>query len=441
MLRRLAITSATALALLAGCASSTKDEHTTAPFTLAMLPDTQNYVDYTHQTAEGFALDASTQFIEQMRWIASQSPANGGDIVFVASVGDVWQHQTLDSNESHTARGVGHIENPYFASRLGATPKTRAIEIPESIAGYKVLADAGLPFGVAPGNHDYDAMWSAEGYPPNLRKAREDLTFTAEDLGIIHIGGLDNFRSAFGDDTSFFVDKPWYVDSFRGGANSAQVFEGGGYTFLHVAIEMGADDAVVAWVESVLEGHAGLPTILTTHDYLDPRGERRANPIVDLERVDPDHHNSAEELFEKLIRPNDQIFMVLCGHHHGQALRIDQNDAGHAVYQILADYQDRGQSGLDAGQPRDPLLRQPVGIGDGWLRLLRFDLTSASPSVQVRTYSTHYDTLSGDLDSYAAWYRKHEQPEMSDTEFLDADAYTLSLVDFLERFGPRKNSP
>ena len=32
-------------------------------FTIAVIPDTQNYMDYTHQKAEGFAFDASEMFI------------------------------------------------------------------------------------------------------------------------------------------------------------------------------------------------------------------------------------------------------------------------------------------------------------------------------------------------------------------------------------------
>ncbi|MBW1881893.1 MAG: serine/threonine protein phosphatase, partial [Deltaproteobacteria bacterium] len=53
----------------------------------------------------------------------------------------------------------------------------------------------------------------------------------------------------------FFADKDWYKASFRGGANSAQVFEAGGYRFLHLALEMAADDEVVAWAQSVIDAH------------------------------------------------------------------------------------------------------------------------------------------------------------------------------------------
>jgi hypothetical protein len=421
--------------LVLGCAHPVPSDSASERFRIAMIPDTQNYVDYTHQKAHGFAIDASEQFIAQMKWIAERGRAQGGDIVFVSSVGDVWQHQSKKIDEAHLARGLGRLEKSFFGDHFAPTTKVFEVEIPKALEGYELIHEAGIPFGVAPGNHDYDAMWNVVGYPPNFEKNPADLTMTPEDLGMLHVGGLDNFRSVFGADRKLFDDQDWYVSSFRGGANSAQVFEASGYRFLHIAIEMQADDEVLAWVEGVVANHSGLPTILITHDYMDGRGDRVANPIIDLDRVDPDHHNSAEELFAKLIARNDQIFLVLCGHEHGQSMRIDPNESGNDVIQILADYQDRGQSGLDAGQPRDPMFRAPVGIGDGWLRLLEFDFANEMPLLRVRTYSTHYGVGSRDLDRYAEWYRASEQPEMTDAEFHAADDFEIELTDFRERFG------
>jgi hypothetical protein len=421
--------------LVQACAAhdQTADTAPNTQFTLAVIPDTQNYLDYTHQQAEGFAFDAAELFIEQMRYVASRSVSKGGDIAFVAAVGDVWQHQSIAMDEDHKARGFKRIHNPIFAQKIEHSDKTRAVELPRAVEGYQLLSDAGLPFGVAPGNHDYDAMWSAEGFPPNMKKPPAQWTMTAEDLGLLHIGGLDNFRSVFGSDSAFFKDKPWYVDSFNGGANSAQLFEAGGYRFLHITLQMQASDEVLAWVETVLARYPGLPTILTTHDYLDTDGERRANPIVDLSRLDPDHHNSAEQLWQKLIAPNAQIFMLLCGHHHGQAMRIDNNAAGLPVYQVLADYQSRGQASIDAGIAVDKFRRRPVGIGDGWLRLMNFDLGD-KPTVRVQTYSTHYKRQADQLESYVAWYKAQEKPALSDSEFLAEDVFDIDLADFHQRF-------
>ncbi len=410
----------------------------TQSFSIAVIPDTQNYVDYKHQARAGFALDSSALFIEQMQYIASRAVSKGGDIAFVAAVGDVWQHQSKAMDKDHADRGFETIDNPYFSAEIEWTDKTLELEVPKAIEGYKIISEAGLPFGVAPGNHDYDAMWSVKEYPPNLKLAPDQITMTREALGLLHIGGLDNFRSAFGSDTEFFRDKPWYISSFAGGANSAQRFSAGGYTFLNINLEMQAGDEVLAWIETVLADNPGLPTMLTTHDYLDPRGQRAGNPIVDLETADPDFHNSAEELWEKLIQQHDQIFLVVCGHHHGQAMRVDNNIFGNQVYQVLADYQDRGRAGLDNGQALSRYTGQPVGIGDGWFRLMTFSLAGENPQIKVTTYSTYFDALSDDLPEYANWYRDHEQPGMSDSDFYAAEAFTIDLVDFKKRFGAAK---
>jgi len=427
VLRRMIVPFAAAL-LLSACV-----EQSPAPgsFTIAMIPDTQNMIDYKHQVASGFAIDASSLFLGQMEYLAKNAAANGGDVAFVTSVGDVWQHQSLEMDPQHAARGFDAIHNPWFALEIEFTPETRRVELPSARAGYALIAEADLPFAVAPGNHDYDAMWSDARYPP-VKDPRE-IEFIPEKLGMLHIGGLDNFRSVFGDDTPFFADRAWYVASHHGGTSSAQRFEAGGYRFLHFALEMSPDDQVLEWASSVIAANAGLPTIVTTHDYLDARGERRANPIIDLAVTDP-LHNDAEALWRKFISRHDQIFLVLCGHHHGQAVRVDRNQAGHEVHQILADFQDRGQAGLDAGVP---LVRgKPVGIGDGWLRLLTFDTSDAVPTVAVRTYSPHYGDFSTAVADYAGWYKAHEEPAMSDSEFLGEDDFVIELTDFRARFGP-----
>jgi len=245
---------------------------------------------------------------------------------------------------------------------------------------------------------------------------------------------LDNFRSVFGDDQVFFKDKPWYVDSFKGGANSAQKFTAGGYTFLHITLEMQADDRVIAWANSVMAKHSGLPTIFTTHDYLSVDAKREGNPIVDLATVDPDYHNNAQQMWDKLYGQHGQIFMVLCGHQHGQSHRIDFNVDGGLVYQVLADYQDRAQVSIDAGQENNPYTRKPENIGDGWFRLMQFDLNMQNPKITVKTYSSHYKKYSGEERNYAAWYKQHEHPELSDEDFLKTDDFVLELTDFHTRF-------
>ena len=398
-------------------------------FTMAVIPDTQNYIDFRHQKAAGYKLDSSLLFKQQMEYLASRSERNGGDIAFVASVGDVWQHQTKSIDPQHLERGIGIENDPILARNAKRTEEVLSIELPTAFEGFQVISDAKIPFGVAPGNHDYDAAWSVAGYPPNRTKKFSELERSVKDFGLLHVGGFDNFRSVFGEDTHFFKDKSWYVASHKGGVNSAQKFSAGGYEFLHLALEMQPGDEVLAWAESVIENYPGLPTIITTHDYMNSAGKRVPYPLIDLVQADPDNHNNAEQLWSKLIDLHAQIFLVLCGHQRGQSVRIDKNSSGNLVYQILANYQDRGQAALEAGYDRSR------AIGDGWLRLMHFELGTASPTITVRTFSTYYNKYSSELDAYPTWYKGKEQPHMSDEEFYSADDFVIDLVDFNARFG------
>ena len=90
-------------------------------------------------------------------------------------------------------------------------------------------------------------------------------------------------------------------------------------------------------------------------------------------------------------------------------------------------------AGLDAGQPPRPG-RGPAGIGDGWYRMMRFELGD-SPRVTVTTWSSHYKSLSTDLPTYADWYKAREQPHLTDAEYHATDSFVLDLGGFHERFG------
>lgn len=442
--RRASLVVLLAMGLLLSGNDSAFADSSLQQFTIAVIPDTQNMVDYRHQRGQEldgfgeFPFDASEQFMGMLDYIARHSVSRGGDIVFAASVGDVWQHQSILMDEDHRARGFDYTRfSPVALSgEISYGEEVRQVEMPLAIKGYQALSEAGLPFGVAPGNHDYDAMWSDDSQPGSLLKVL--FSDIAEDdpavLGTLHIGGLDNFRSVFGAESGFFRGRDWYVASHGGGTSSAQLFAGGGYTFLHIALEMSPADEVLAWAQSIMDQYPGYPTIITTHDYLNTAGERAPNPLIDLAELDPERHNSAEQLFAKLIYPNDQVFLVLCGHHHGQALRTDRNQAGNEVWQVLADYQDRGQSLLDVDASIRGVGDRRIGIGDGWLRLMHFDFSAATPTLTVRTYSSHYKGFSTELAQYSQWYKAHEKPGHSDDEYLTADAFTLSLLDFRNRF-------
>ena len=199
---------------------------------------------------------------------------------------------------------------------------------------------------------------------------------------------------------------------------------------MHIGLQFAPSDASLMWAETVIHAHPGLPTIIATHDFLDKTGERRAHPVVDIHALDP-FDNNAQGVWDKLIDRNPQIFMVLSGHHNGQSFRMDRNRQGRAVYQILSDFQDRNQAAIDAGMTAE----KAPGLGDGWMRLMTFDMSEEVPTIRVRTYSTHYDRYADDTPDYARWYKPNEQPQMTDDAFLAQDEFTIRLDDFRARFG------
>jgi 3',5'-cyclic AMP phosphodiesterase CpdA len=364
-------------------------------------------------------------FLEQLQFVADHTQSAGGDIAFVTAMGDVWQHQTLAIDPAHAARGFKRIANPIMDGAFAPTPKTREIELPMARRGYELIAGK-TPFSVVPGNHDYDAMWTDASHPP--AKVFKDMS----SLGELHAGGLDNFRSVFSADSPFFKGKPWYIASHDGGADSAQIFTAGGYRFLHIGLQFDPPNESLAWAATVIRSHPGLPTIVSTHDFLETTGRREPNPIIDNHAVDP-NDNTPQMVWDKLIADNDQIFLVLCGHEHAQAFRADDNRLGHKVYQVLADYQSRHHTSDEAGYRK---FHVEEGIGDGWMRLMTFDLAAPTPRVHVHTYSTVYKRESVDTPAYAAWYKAQEKPGLSDADFKSADDFSFDLPDFRRRFGP-----
>ena len=392
-------------------------------FTVAMIPDTQSYADYRHQAWAGFPFDAIDQFYMQMWWVAENARSSGGDIVFATHVGDVWQHYSAWMDPAHAARGFRWMPNGGSETAMSPKVQTRAFEIPAAVLAFQLLAGK-LPFSVVPGNHDYDALWTDPAHPP-----RPEL----KQVGTRHLGGLTGFQSAFADTSSFFAGQPWYVDSHDGGADSAQVFTAGQCRFLHIGLQYHAPHASLEWATAVIARHPGLPTIVTTHEYLGRDGKRhmKSNPLSSA--LDP-LDNDPEKIWDEFLSRHDQVFLVLSGHVSGQGFSVDTNRVGNPVYQIMADYQGRGQTAIDAGVTGQ--------TGDGWLRLLKFRLDTDHPRIEVRTYSTHYGKFAAEIPEYGAWYKAGEkQAHLSDEDFLRRDEFTIELAGFHRRFGASTSAP
>jgi hypothetical protein len=296
------------LLTLSRLASHTAQAADTA-FTIAVLPDTQNYVGYDVPRSR------TDIFAGQTRWIVEHLAAE--KIVFVSHVGDVVNHgaqKTIEWQRAETAMGLLHGR---------------------------------VPYSVVPGNHDYNRISDRSS-------------------------GLSAFVKRYGQ--ARYAGMPWYGGCSANQANHYQRFEGGGWSFLHLGLELEAPDAALEWAAGVIRAHPGRPTIVSTHSY-----------VNDTTGRPKDHQfkgNSGEQIWQKLVRQNPQIFMTLNGHFYeddGERAQTSTNDAGLPVFEMCADYQHYSNG------------------GSGWMRLIRFE--PADNRIAVRTYSPWLDATMDDRDS------------------------------------------
>lgn len=191
-----------------------------------------------------------------------------------------------------------------------------------------------LPYSAVTGNHDYGGP--GKGY----------------------------YVQYFG--PSRYSGRSWFEGSSADNDNHCQTFRGGGRTFLHLGLGWLVSDWVSAraWAQGVIDAHTGMPTIITTHEYLDATGSYSGN---------------GQTIFNELVFPNPQVFMVLCGHESEEGRRISTNDAGQVAFEMLANYQGRANG------------------GDAWLRIITFDEDNSK--IRVRTYSPTLDQYETDANS------------------------------------------
>jgi hypothetical protein len=322
---------AVALGTIGGVSGATAAD-TADPWRLVALPDTQSYV------AKGFlAGDIHTEPLNaQTDWIVDN--ADELNVKFVTHEGDlVWNGDNRDEWD----------------------------RIDEAMS----TLDGEVPYGACVGNHDY--------LETRNRKS-----------------GTDLYEEYFGPQR--YQDRSWYGGSGPLNRNHYQFFSGGGYEFLHISLEWEAhgtpDDAEtpVGWAQRIMDQHPETPTILTTHAYISDGERGRSKDLED----ENGFGNTGQQLWEKLIKPNPQLFMVLNGHYHdgggffgigtspddGEYHQISYNDAGLPVYEVLANYQDK-----DKG-------------GNGWLRLLSFlpgGGAGDQDRIAVETYSPYLDENQG----------------------------------------------
>jgi len=239
---------------------------------------------------------------------------------------------------------------------------------------YRMLDEAGLPYGVLAGNHD-------------VGQALEDYSA---------------FSRWFGADR--FDDNPWYGGDYEDNRGHYDLITAGGVDFLMLYQGWGAGDPEIAWMNEVLARYPERKAIINLHEYMLTNGG--LGPIP-------------QQIQDEVVATNPNVMMVTGGHYHDAFTRIDEFDddgdgvPDRKVHQMLFDYQ-----GLPEG-------------GQSFLRLLHFD--SEAGRVLLRTFSPYLDAYNSDDPALDL---EHQQFEMSyadlgivpRTKVLATDALTVDVL-------------
>ncbi len=113
-----------------------------------------------------------------------------------------------------------------------------------------------------------------------------------------------------------------------------------------IALELGARKEVVEWANDYVSTHPKQKFFLITHEFLSEDGKReKACRSYALNNTT---QSSPEEIWNSLVKINDNIICVLCGHNGFYAHLFSRNDSNYEVPQVLFNlqFQEKGGGGM-----------------------------------------------------------------------------------------------
>lgn len=283
---------------------------------VVLLPDTQKYSETWPEVFES-----------QTQWIADHVEAM--NIRFVSHLGDIVENGGYDTHSPGNRQEWDRAE--------------------EALS----TLDGAVPYGLTIGNHDFDNWYTPQA-------------------------GSSQFLSRFGPER--YEDEPWWGGASPDRLSSYQITEVAGRDFLFLHLKPDVPRETMEWAQDVLDAHPDMPATISTHVYMKENGRTKFGYMDFYDRTGTWDGHSGDEIFELLVAPNPQVFMVNCGHVSSERFQTSINDTGLEVFELLQDYQN-GEMG-----------------GQGYLRIFEFD--DDANEIRVRTYSPWLDAYQTDADSH-----------------------------------------
>ncbi len=161
--------------------------------------------------------------------------------------------------------------------------------------------DGVIPYAVIAGNHDQE-------------------TNTDTPFGL--------YSSYFGD--SSYEGCDYFAGSYSDCRALAQLITIGSTDFIFVYISDGPDKGCIDFANEMFEKYSDRVGVLCTHRYFED---------------DMDFDDMGEYLLKKVVKPNENVKLVLCGHASNAGYVETKISDDRTVIQIMADYQDAYNDG------------------------------------------------------------------------------------------------
>lgn len=248
--------------------------------------------------------------------------------------------QTMDWNWSQNRYGI----NIKCVLQVGDVTQSNSVTQWERFYGCTAPIADRIPVVVCTGNHDYS--WDGHGkiYDRSSTHINEYAAFPTTEANILARFEPDRIENIV----------------------VANDIQGAPYDVL--VLEFGPRTEVLEWANDYVASRPERKFIVMTHEYLTRDGQRITAGSYAEKQLRNTTWSSPEEIWRTLVRDNDNIVCVLCGHNGFSARLFSENAAGRKVPQILFNLQT-----LENG-------------GDGWVQL--WEIPAQGDSISVSVYNT-----------------------------------------------------
>ncbi len=275
-------------------------------------------------------------------------------------------------------------ENIIYASHLGdiinGDCTSNVTEWRVADTAMETLDREGVPYGILPGNHDWDPAPPDGRICPPANRGRYNGTEPGyENFGFGPVR-FDPLGLNYGNWDGATNDNNYVLFEFRGirfiAINFAYISESGA-----PSVE------ILDWADNLLATNPDRKAIITSHFILEENtAANRTDGQTGFSRL-------GRTVFDRL-KSRANLFLMLGGHRRGEAWRIEQRVGMDDVHILLSNYQDYAytptpnynsvaQNTCPSGGP---------GCGDlGLMRILRFD--TDINQVSVTTFAPNVDDL------------------------------------------------